>query len=124
MTIENVLAREREVIEKALRELFPAAGEWPERLWEAMEYAVFAGGKRIRPALARLAYRAAGGDPDEITYAACGLDLTPPVGTPHRPDTPFNHASAPHQKGMALLCLDLPSHRDQTPCALLAGSAA
>jgi geranylgeranyl pyrophosphate synthase len=40
-----------------------------------MEYAVLAGGKRVRPALARLAHRAAGGDPDEITLAACGLEL-------------------------------------------------
>ena len=40
-----------------------------------MEYAVFAGGKRIRPVLARLAHRAAGGDPSEITVAACGLEL-------------------------------------------------
>jgi len=40
-----------------------------------MAHAVFAGGKRIRPVLARLAHRAAGGDPDEITYAACGLEL-------------------------------------------------
>jgi geranylgeranyl pyrophosphate synthase len=40
-----------------------------------MAHAVFAGGKRVRPVLARLAHRAAGGDPDEITVAACGLEL-------------------------------------------------
>jgi geranylgeranyl pyrophosphate synthase len=40
-----------------------------------MAHAVFAGGKRIRPILARLAHRAAGGDPDDITFAACGLEL-------------------------------------------------
>jgi geranylgeranyl pyrophosphate synthase len=75
VTIEALLAREREVVEAALRDLFPDAGEWPERLWKAMEYAVFAGGKRIRPALARIAHHAAGGDPDTITHAACGLEL-------------------------------------------------
>ena len=75
MTIESLLGRERKAVESALRELFPVAGEWPDRLWKAMEYAVFAGGKRIRPVLARLAHRAAGGDPDEITRAACGLEL-------------------------------------------------
>jgi geranylgeranyl pyrophosphate synthase len=73
--IENLIARERKAVESALRELFPAAGEWPDRLWRAMAHAVFAGGKRIRPLLARLAYRAAGGDPAEITHAACGLEL-------------------------------------------------
>jgi geranylgeranyl pyrophosphate synthase len=40
-----------------------------------MAYAVLAGGKRVRPILARLAHAAAGGDPDRITEAACGLEL-------------------------------------------------
>jgi geranylgeranyl pyrophosphate synthase len=75
VTFEDLLGREQEAVESALRELFPVAGEWPDRLWKAMEYAVFAGGKRIRPVLARLAHRAAGGDADEITRAACGLEL-------------------------------------------------
>ncbi len=75
MTVQALLDRERQTIEAALRGLFPAAGRWPDRFWRAMEYAVFAGGKRIRPVLARRAHRAAGGDPDEITTAACGLEL-------------------------------------------------
>jgi geranylgeranyl pyrophosphate synthase len=75
MTVEALLDRERETVEAVLRGLFPVAGQWPVRLWKAMEYAVFAGGKRIRPVLARLAHRAAGGNPDEITAAACGLEL-------------------------------------------------
>jgi geranylgeranyl pyrophosphate synthase len=40
-----------------------------------MRYAVFAGGKRVRPILARLAHQAAGGDKQVITEAACGLEL-------------------------------------------------
>jgi geranylgeranyl pyrophosphate synthase len=40
-----------------------------------MAHAVFAGGKRVRPVLARLAHRAAGGDADAVTEAACGLEL-------------------------------------------------
>ena len=75
MTVEALLTHEREAVEESLRGLFPSAGEWPDRLWTAMAHAVFAGGKRIRPVLARLAYRAAGGDPAEITAAACGLEL-------------------------------------------------
>jgi geranylgeranyl pyrophosphate synthase len=73
--VEARLARERGAVEEVLRELFPTAGTWPDRLWRAMAHAVFAGGKRIRPVLARLAYRAAGGDPAAITRAACGLEL-------------------------------------------------
>jgi geranylgeranyl pyrophosphate synthase len=75
VTVEALLDRERGKVEAVLRGLLPAAGQWPERFWKAMEYAVFAGGKRIRPVLARLAHRAAGGDPDDITAAACGLEL-------------------------------------------------
>jgi geranylgeranyl pyrophosphate synthase len=75
VTVEALLDRERKTVEAVLRSLFPAAGQWPDRFWKAMEYAVFAGGKRIRPVLARIAHRAAGGDPDEITEAACGLEL-------------------------------------------------
>jgi geranylgeranyl pyrophosphate synthase len=75
VTVETLLAHEREVVDRCLRELFPAAREWPDRLWKAMAHAVFAGGKRIRPVLARLAHRAAGGDSDAITRAACGLEL-------------------------------------------------
>ena len=75
MTVQAMLAREREAVEESLHDLFPAGDKWPVRLWQAMAHAVFAGGKRIRPVLARLANRAAGGDPAEITYAACGLEL-------------------------------------------------
>jgi geranylgeranyl pyrophosphate synthase len=72
---EVVLESERDAVEETLRKLFSTADRWPGQLRSAMEYAVFAGGKRVRPALARIANRASGGDPDEITEAACGLEL-------------------------------------------------
>jgi geranylgeranyl pyrophosphate synthase len=72
--IDSLLARERTAVEATLAELLPVDA-WPERLHRAMAHAVFAGGKRIRPILARLAHRAAGGNPDDITAAACGLEL-------------------------------------------------
>jgi geranylgeranyl pyrophosphate synthase len=69
-----MLDRERAAVESALARLLPVDA-WPERLHRAMAHAVFAGGKRIRPILARLASRAAGSDPDVITEAACGLEF-------------------------------------------------
>ena len=72
--IEEILRSEREAVEVALARLLPDDA-WPERLHRAMAHAVFAGGKRIRPILTRLAHRAAGGDPDAVTDAACGLEL-------------------------------------------------
>jgi geranylgeranyl diphosphate synthase, type II len=69
------LFAERERIDAALHRLLPEAKAWPARLHEAMRYAVFGGGKRVRPVLARAACRAAGGDPETILEAACALEL-------------------------------------------------
>lgn len=66
---------ERQVVERALSGLLPGEDQWPSRLHRAMRHAVLGGGKRIRPILARLANRAAGGDPDTVTEAACGLEM-------------------------------------------------
>jgi geranylgeranyl pyrophosphate synthase len=72
--IDHFLDPEREIVESALTRLLPVDA-WPERLHRAMAHAVFAGGKRVRPILARVAHRAAGSDPDAITEAACGLEF-------------------------------------------------
>jgi len=74
MVIDDILRPEREAVEASLALLLPDDA-WPERLHRAMAHAVFAGGKRIRPILARLAHRAAGGDPNAVTDAACGLEF-------------------------------------------------
>jgi geranylgeranyl pyrophosphate synthase len=73
--VEELLARERAAVEATLDRLLPAPESWPTRLHQGMRYAVGAGGKRVRPILARLAHAAAGGDPDAVTEAACGLEL-------------------------------------------------
>jgi geranylgeranyl diphosphate synthase type II len=69
------LVEERALIDAALERLLPAADAWPERLHAAMRYAVFGGGKRVRPILARAACRAAGGDPGRALEPACALEL-------------------------------------------------
>jgi len=48
-------------IERALDRALPAGAEPPASVHRAMRYAIFPGGKRIRPALAVLGYRLAGG---------------------------------------------------------------
>jgi geranylgeranyl pyrophosphate synthase len=75
VNIRDILDRERAVVERTLESMVLPDTRWPERLHRAMAYAVLAGGKRVRPILARLAYRATGGDPDLITKSACGLEL-------------------------------------------------
>jgi farnesyl diphosphate synthase len=69
------LQDEQRAVEASLKVVLPPADSWPERLHQAMRYAVLGGGKRIRPILARLAYAAIGGDPTDIAEAVCGLEL-------------------------------------------------
>jgi geranylgeranyl diphosphate synthase type II len=52
-----------------------AKGGGVERLHEAMRYAVFPGGKRIRPMLALLGCRAAGGSLERALPAAAAIEL-------------------------------------------------
>lgn len=69
------LAGERASVDEALDRLLPTASQWPTRLHEAMRYAVFAGGKRVRPILARTACAAAGCDPALALEPSCALEL-------------------------------------------------
>ncbi len=50
---------------------------YPERIYEAMGYSVMAGGKRLRPLLMLLAYKAVGGDESDtrIMKTACALEM-------------------------------------------------
>ncbi|MCC6466493.1 MAG: polyprenyl synthetase family protein [Planctomycetes bacterium] len=47
----------------------------PRRLIEAMEYSLYAGGKRLRPLLALCAAEAVGGRPDDALPAAAALEM-------------------------------------------------
>jgi len=68
-----VIGEKHAVIEAALSRFLPVTGH---RLNEAMRYSLLAGGKRLRPVLALVAYQAAGGkEDDEILPAACALEL-------------------------------------------------
>jgi geranylgeranyl pyrophosphate synthase len=71
----GLLAAERERVEGALDRLLPAESSPPRRLHAAMRYAVFGGGKRIRPILVRAACRAAGGDVVTALEPACALEM-------------------------------------------------
>ena len=61
-------------IEQALLELLPPIDRAPVRLHEAMHYALFPGGKRLRPLLVLLGARAVGGDPTLALRAAAALE--------------------------------------------------
>src|ERR1019366_2660466 len=61
--------------EDVLRELLPRAEAAPQRLHEAMRYAVLDGGKRVRPLLAFAAGELAGADAARVNYAAAAVEL-------------------------------------------------
>lgn len=55
------LERETPIIEDRLRNSVPSRRQKPANIHEAIHYAVFPGGKRIRPGLSVLGFKAAGG---------------------------------------------------------------
>lgn len=73
MDVKKFIEEHKVVIDSKLDEfLSPVDSE----LIQAMRYTLFAGGKRIRPILAWLSYKAAGGKKlEDILPFACGLEL-------------------------------------------------
>lgn len=51
------------------------APRYPEKIFEAMGYSVFAGGKRLRPVLMIAACEAVGGNIEEVLPFACALEM-------------------------------------------------
>jgi len=73
--LERLLAASRERIDRHLDDLLPRADTSPGILHEAMRYAVFSGGKRLRPALAFAAARACGAQPERVLPIAAAVEL-------------------------------------------------
>lgn len=72
MSLDAFLAETKALVDGALDRWLPPAGV---RLHDAMRYAVFAGGKRLRPAIARAACRAVGGTDEQVLPVACALEM-------------------------------------------------
>ena len=71
----DYLAAARRAVDAELDRLLPAADKPPARLHEAMRYGLFAGGKRIRPALCLLAGELYGGDREQLLPGAAALEM-------------------------------------------------
>jgi len=61
-------------VEAALGRLLPAPDIVPQRLHQAMRYAVLGGGKRVRPLLAFAAGEVAGADASRVEIVACAVE--------------------------------------------------
>jgi len=69
------IAAQQVRFEEMLRELLPRAEVAPQRLHEAMRYAVLDGGKRVRPLLVFAAGELAGADAARLNIAAAAVEL-------------------------------------------------
>src|SRR5262245_22875015 len=74
-SIERTLDAMRRDVDAALDRLLPASDAHPRAIHDALRYAVFAGGKRVRPALLLLAGEAVGGSRRDLLSAAAGIEL-------------------------------------------------
>src|SRR5689334_6359802 len=75
MTFSEYLNRQQQRIDEALQRWVPPESTPPESVHKAMRYSLFAGGKRIRPALCIAAAEAVSDNPEGIESAACTLEL-------------------------------------------------
>jgi geranylgeranyl diphosphate synthase type II len=74
-SLSDDLQRCSQAATQALDRILPPSSEKPARLHEAMRYSVFAGGKRLRPALCITACEACGGTLEQALHAACSIEL-------------------------------------------------
>jgi geranylgeranyl diphosphate synthase, type II len=102
-------------VDAAMDLYLPMPGDEPGLIHEAMRYAVFAGGKRIRPALCVAAAEACGGKRKHALRAACAVELMHTYSLVHddlpcmddddlRRGRPTCHKV--YGEGMAVLCGD------------------
>jgi geranylgeranyl diphosphate synthase type II len=76
VSVEEYLKQASARTNAALEEYLPTEQEAPPDLHKAVRYSIFAGGKRLRPALALASFEACNGQGDDILLAACALEMT------------------------------------------------
>ena len=72
--LSQYLARSTEAVNRALDQYLPKATAKPPTIHKAMRYSLFAGGKRLRPALCLAAAEACGGGWKEAMPLACAVE--------------------------------------------------
>jgi len=73
--LKTYLKGKQAEVDKALDTLLPAEEQEPETIHKAMRYAIFAGGKRLRPVLTLAAAEACGGRVEDVLPAACAVEV-------------------------------------------------
>ncbi len=73
--IENYLEDRKTLVEEALKKFMPEPSGLAGDVISAMNYSLFAGGKRIRPILCIAGAEAVGGSSDDVLPVACAIEL-------------------------------------------------
>jgi geranylgeranyl diphosphate synthase type II len=73
--IEGYLEERKILVEKALEKFMPKPSGLAGDVIRAMNYTLFAGGKRIRPILCIAGAEAVGGSADDVLPVACAIEL-------------------------------------------------
>lgn len=115
MDLKSYLADRAALVDAAMDACLPMPKERPATIHEAMRYAVFAGGKRLRPVLCIAAAEACGVDKHDALAPACAVELMHTYSLVHddlpamddddlRRGRPTCHKV--YGEGMAVLCGD------------------
>lgn len=115
MNLKAYLAERAALVDAAMDAYLPPARERPSTIHEAMRYAIFAGGKRLRPILCLAAADACGGETADALAPACAVELMHTYSLVHddlpamddddlRRGRPTCHKV--YGEGMAVLCGD------------------
>jgi geranylgeranyl diphosphate synthase type II len=72
--LKKFLAERTDAVNRALDRFLPPASTRPATIHKAMRYSIFAGGKRLRPALCLAAAAACGGDDESAMPLACAVE--------------------------------------------------
>lgn len=72
--IQRYLQERKALVDEALSRYLPGEEHYPQAIFQAMRYSVFAGGKRVRPILAIAAAETVGGAAADVLPLACALE--------------------------------------------------
>ncbi|MBW1613095.1 MAG: polyprenyl synthetase family protein [Deltaproteobacteria bacterium] len=75
MKIEQYLDERKTLVDKALQKYMPRPSGLASDVINAMNYSLFAGGKRVRPILCMAGAEAVGGSTDSVVPVACAIEL-------------------------------------------------
>src|SRR6476660_6090565 len=73
--LETFFNRSSQIVDAELDKLIPPETTAPVRLYEAIRWSVFAGGKRFRPALLLAVGNVFGADENKLLRTACGVEM-------------------------------------------------